>query len=134
MAELTDSDLDALTLAAEADITRVEPSILADLVTEVRQHRAGRKIDVHVLDVKPHPDQATTHPGTWAVQYRADHAGHTHTFWRWYSVRETNKNGAYITPSNKKKPEAEEILADFWHGTFLELHGFDFQEHCHPTR
>jgi hypothetical protein len=92
-----------------------------------------RWIDVCVLTMKPHPDQATTHPGAWAVQFRADHGGRTHTFWRWYNVRETNENDTYITPSNEKKPSADKILADFWRDTFLDLHGFDFQE-FQPTQ
>jgi hypothetical protein len=83
-------------------------------------------IDVRVLGMQPHPDQATTHPGTWAVQFRADHAGRARTFWRWYTVRETDASGCYVTPSNDKRPAADEILADFWRDTFLDLHGFDF--------
>lgn len=82
-------------------------------------------IDASVLAVKPHPDQATNNPGTWAVQFRVSHADKARTFWRWYTVRQTDANGAYVTPSNDK-PSVDEILAGFWDDTFGELHGFDF--------
>jgi hypothetical protein len=85
------------------------------------------QIEVHVLTIRPHPDQATNNPGTWAVQFRASRAGRSHTFWRWYNVRETNANGAYITPSNDKKPTVDEIIVRFWDDTFADLHGFDFK-------
>ena len=77
-------------------------------------------IDVRVLDVKPHPDQATNNPGTWAVKLRVSHDGRSRAFWRWHSVREQTKE-------TKRKPTAEEILAQFWEDTFAGLHGFDFE-------
>lgn len=79
-----------------------------------------------VLDMKPHPDQATHNPGTWAVQFRVSHAGKARTFWRWHIVRRFNKNGALIEPDDQP-PSVDEILARFWDDTFGDLHGFDFQ-------
>ena len=38
-------------------------------------------IDVRVLDVKPHPDQATNNPGCWAVRFEISYDGTTRTFW-----------------------------------------------------
>ena len=74
-------------------------------------------IDVRVLDVKPHPDQATNNPGTWAVKLRVSHARRSRSFWRWHSVRK----------ETQRKPSADEILAQFWEDTFAGLHGFDFE-------
>lgn len=88
-------------------------------------------ITVRVLDVKPHPDQATNNPGCWAVKFRVSREGGapygsgSRTFWRWYNRHET-VNGVYVTPSNKK-PSADEIITDFWDNTFAELHGFNFE-------
>lgn len=123
MAELTDSDLDALTLAAEADITRVEPSILADLVTEVRQHRAGRKIDARILDIQPHPDQATNNPGCWAVRFEISYDDDTRTFWRWHNAYKMKGVQRVYTD---EKPREADILERFWDDTFGNLHGFNF--------
>lgn len=85
-------------------------------------------IDVHVLDVRPHPDQATNNPGCWAVQLRVTRAGRSRTFWRWYTVREFSPAGRLIAPSSERKPSKDEILSDFWDDTFGELHGFDFDK------
>jgi hypothetical protein len=74
-------------------------------------------IDVSVLNVKPHPDQATNNPGTWAVKFRVAHDGRSRTFWRWHTIRE----------QTRRKPEPDEILARFWDDTFAGLHGFDFE-------
>ena len=84
-------------------------------------------IDVRVLDIQPHPDQATNNPGCWAVQYRVAHDGRSRSFWRWYNVREL-RSGRYVTPPNDKKPTHAEILADFWEDTFGNLHGFSFDK------
>lgn len=85
-------------------------------------------IDVRVLAVKPHPDQATNNPGCWAVQLCVSRAGRSgsRTFWLWHNVR-TLKDGRYINPSNEEKPSAAEIIARFWDDMFAELHGFDFE-------
>ena len=80
-------------------------------------------IDAKVLDMRPHPDQATNNPGCWAVKLRVSHEGKTRTFWRWHTVREDKPTYA---PS-KRKPTAYEILTRFWDDTFGELHGFDFE-------
>ena len=89
-------------------------------------------IDARVLDVRPHPDQATTHPGCWAVQFEVTHDGVRRTFWRWHTVRQDRQLGGggsiYVTPSNDKVPTSEEILAQFWGDTFGELHGFNFNK------
>lgn len=90
-------------------------------------------IDVRVLDIRPHPDQATNNPGCWAVQLRISREGTSRTFWRWYTVRELKDGrkagvGLYVTPSNEKKPKASEILERFWDDTFAELHGFSFDK------
>lgn len=73
-------------------------------------------IDVRVLDVRPHPDQATNNLGCWAVQLETTHDGLTRTFWRWHTVRGTST----------KKPSSADILRVFWHSTFSDLHGFSF--------
>ena len=84
-------------------------------------------IDVRVLDIRPHPDQATNNPGTWAVQLRVAHDGSgSRSFWRWHTVREV-RGGCYVVPSDKK-PTHDELLNRFWQDTFAELHGFDFKE------
>ncbi len=83
-------------------------------------------IDVRVLDVRPHPDQATNNPGCWAVRFEVSYDVTKRTFWRWHSVREL-KDGVYITPSNRK-PTTDEIIEWFWNDTFSELHGFSFNK------
>ena len=82
-------------------------------------------IDVRVLGVKPHPDQATHNPGTWAVKLRVSHDGRSRTFWRWHSVREL-RGGCYVTTSDRR-PTHDEIIVEFWDNTFGDLHGFDFE-------
>lgn len=84
-------------------------------------------IEAHVLAVKPHPDQAKNNPGCWAVQFRVSHGDVSRTFWRWYTVREMDKNHCYVTPSNQE-PSHDEILAQFWGDLFAELHGFNFHD------
>lgn len=81
-------------------------------------------IQVRVLDVRPHPDQATNNPGCWAVRLEVSHASETRTFWRWHSVREI-RDGAYVDPPNRE-PTHTEIVANFWSATFDDLHGFSF--------
>lgn len=83
-------------------------------------------IDVRVLDIKPHPDQDTNNPGSWAVRFRVSHKGDVRTFWRWHSVRKLNKNDVLIRPDNVR-PSSTEILASFWEDLFRGLHGFDFE-------
>lgn len=88
-------------------------------------------ITVSILDVKPHPNQATCNPGCWAVKFRVSreggalHGTGTRTFWRWYT-RRTLVNNAYVTPSNDK-PSDDEIITNFWDDTFAGLHGFNFE-------
>lgn len=74
-------------------------------------------IDVRVLDVRPHPDQATNNPGSWAVKLRVSYLGRSRTFWRWHTVRK----------KLEKKPSTATIVEDFWDDTFAGLHGFDFE-------
>lgn len=89
-------------------------------------------IDVRVIDVQPHPDQATNNPGCWAVQFRVTHTGRSRTFWRWHTLRKLNANGAWVDPGNAP-PSHEEILERFWNDTFGELHGFSFSsDAAHP--
>lgn len=89
-------------------------------------------IDARVLGFRPHPDQATTNPGCWAVQLEVTHDQIRRTFWRWHTVRQDRQLGGggsiYVTPSNDRKPTHAEILAQFWTDTFGELHGFDFED------
>lgn len=90
-------------------------------------------IAVRVLDIRPHPDQATNNPGCWAVQLRVAHNGNARTFWRWHTVREMEgkaapDGGLYLRPSSVKKPSASEIVEWFWADTFGELHGFSFNK------
>ena len=84
-------------------------------------------ISAQVLDVQPHPDQATNNPGCWAVKLQVLHIDKERTFWRWHNVRRLNKNGAYIDPGNQP-PTQSEVLAQFWDDTFGEMHGFDFEK------
>lgn len=86
----------------------------------------GRMIDVRVLDIKPHPDQATNNPGCWAVRLEVAYDGRRRTFWRWHSMREV-RGGCYVVPSDRK-PMHPEILAEFWDNTFGDLHGFAFNK------
>jgi hypothetical protein len=83
-------------------------------------------IEARVLAIEPHSEQATTNPGTWAVQFWICHNGTERTFWRWHHVRALNANGAYVRPSNTP-PTQEKILAEFWDDTFKGMHGFDFE-------
>ena len=83
-------------------------------------------IGVRVLDVKPHPDQASNNPGCWAVRFEVWHNGAKRSFWRWHNVRE-DVDGRYVTPSNRK-PHTDEIIERFWDDTFAELHGFSFNK------
>jgi hypothetical protein len=83
-------------------------------------------IDMRVLDIQPHPDQATNNPGCWAVRFEVSYNGTKRSFWRWHNVRE-NVEGRYVTPSNKK-PQADEIIEGFWNDTFGNLHGFSFNK------
>lgn len=81
-------------------------------------------IDVEVLDVRPHPCQATNNPGCWAVQFRVSHKGTSRTFWRWHTGRRFGPDGALV--ETNEQPSRDEILARFWNDTFAELHGFSF--------
>ena len=80
-----------------------------------------------VLAIEPHPDQATRHPGYWAVQFRVARAGEARTFWRWHQVRKLNENGAWLYPGDDP-PTADEVLERFWRDTFDELNGFNFMD------
>lgn len=85
-------------------------------------------IDVRVINIQPHPAQATHNPGCWAVQLEVSYDGKKRTFWRWYTVRALDGLGRYVTPSNEMKPTVDEILTQFWDSTFGDLHGFAFDK------
>jgi hypothetical protein len=74
-------------------------------------------IDVRVLDIQPHPDQATNNPGCWAVRFEVSCDRTTRTFWRWHTERKSDK-----------KPKAGDLVKRFWDDTFGELHGFSFNK------
>ena len=84
-------------------------------------------IDVRVIEVKPHPDQATNNPGCWAVQLEVSHSGRRRAFWRWYTER-NYVHGRFVASMSKTKPKAGDILQRFWDDTFAELHGFAFDK------
>jgi hypothetical protein len=84
-------------------------------------------IEVRVLDMRPHPDQATNNPGCWAVQYEVSYDGQRRTFWRWHTVR-TFKHGQYVKTTSTDKPKAKDVIKRFWADTFAELHGFSFNK------
>lgn len=83
-------------------------------------------IEARVIDVKPHPDQATNNPGCWAVRFEVSYNGTKRSFWRWHTVRENDGRGVRL--STNKKPTPGEIVQRFWRDTFCELHGFAFDE------
>ena len=83
-------------------------------------------IKVRVLDIQPHPDQATNNPGTWAVQFSVSYDGQKRSFWRWHDVRDTDDIGRYVRST--RKPAVDEILKSFWDDTFASLHGFTFDK------
>lgn len=97
----------------------------------ISAHGTHHVIDARVLDVRPHPCQATNNPGCWAVQFEVSRAGRTRTFWRWHNVREDRQleggGSIYVRPSNRE-PTHDEILAGFWNDTFANLHGFSFNK------
>lgn len=74
-------------------------------------------IDVRVLDIQPHPDQATNNPGCWAVQFAIARDGERRTFWRWHNER-----------TSDQKPTPFKIIKRFWDDTFADLHGFSFDK------
>ena len=98
-------------------------------------------IDVRVLDIQPHPNQATHNPGCWAVRYEVSYDDTKRTFWRWHNVKNlqtwddtrrewvpsTDGTGVYVRPSDRV-PTDEEIIKTFWDDTFAELHGFSFNK------
>jgi hypothetical protein len=75
-------------------------------------------IDVHVLDIQPHPDQATNNPGWWATRLAVSYSGQRRTFWRWYHDPSTSK----------EKPLTDDILRRFWDAVFADLNGFSFDK------
>ena len=93
-------------------------------------------IDARVLNIQPHPDQATNNPGCWAVRFEVSYGGRRRTFWRWHTDREFSSRpaakhadlvaGRLVAAT--KKPRAEDILRHFWDDTFAELHGFAFDK------
>jgi len=85
-------------------------------------------IEVRVLQIEPHPDQATNNPGSWAVQYEVSYDGTKRTFWRWHTVRASYRCGQHRDEVFKKKPSKETIVKHFWDDTFAELHGFSFDK------
>jgi hypothetical protein len=90
-------------------------------------------IDVRVLAMRPHPDQATHNPGCWAVQFGIRYKNTVRKFWRWHNVIKLNANGGYVEPDDQP-PTADEVLARFWDDTFGDLHGFDFETHFTPEQ
>jgi hypothetical protein len=104
------SDLSSTELPALVEIQA--PSDLA------MESLAGSRptLNVHLVEIQPHPDLATTHPGWWRTKLAISYAGTSSTFWRWHKA-----------PS-EKTPTADEIHAWFWQTTFAELHGFSFDE------
>lgn len=83
-------------------------------------------IDVRILDIQPHPDQATHNPNDWAVQLQISYEGQKRTFWRWHTVRDFDGSG--IRLSTNRQPTPHEILKRFWDNTFEKLHGFSFDK------
>jgi hypothetical protein len=82
-------------------------------------------IDVRVLDIQPHPDQATNNPGSWAVRFEVTYDGATRTFWRWHETYDL-RDGRRIPTDDK--PEHAEIIKRFWDYMFLDLYGFAFNK------
>lgn len=83
-------------------------------------------IDVRILDIQPHPDQATNNPDDWAVRLEVSYDGKTRTLWRWYTARELDGRGIRL-PTNKK-PTPSEVLKRFWDDTVADLHNFSFNK------
>jgi len=81
-----------------------------------------------VLDIQPHPDQATNNPNDWAVQFEVSYDGRKRTFWRWHTVREGDKGLSVDRHAPRKYPAPDEIVRRFWDDTFAELHGFAFNK------
>ena len=89
-------------------------------------HLTGEcRIDARILDMQPHPDQATNNPGCWAVQIEVCYDKRRRTFWRWYAER-NYVDGCYVT--SETMPKACDVLKRFWDDTFAELHGFSFNK------
>ena len=86
------------------------------------------KMDARVLDMQPHPDQATNNPGCWAVQLEVSYDGRRRAFWRWYTERNYYVHGRYVASTSTKKPKAGDVLKRFWDDTFAEMHGFSFDK------
>jgi len=81
-------------------------------------------IEARVLDIQPHPDQATNNPGWWAIQLEVTYDGTERTFWRWYCDRKVRHGMTHA--ERNPKPSTEEVLRRFWDDTFAELHSFAF--------
>lgn len=89
------------------------------------QLRRQPTIDVRVIDVQPHPDQATSNPNCWAVQFEVTYGKTKRTFWRWYNDRVRH---GWTHAERNPKPRTEDVIRRFWDDTFAELHGFAFDE------
>ena len=83
------------------------------------------RMDARILDMQPHPDQATNNPGCWAVQIEVCYDGQRRAFWRWHTER-NYVDDRYVT--SKTKPKASDVIKRFWDDTFAELHGFSFDK------
>lgn len=83
-------------------------------------------IRARVLDIRPHPDQATNNPGSWAVQLEVSRNGVKRTFWRWYTDRSEHHGDTHA--ERNPRPRETTLLRWFWDDTFAELHGFSFNE------
>ena len=100
----------------------------ADTAAQLLGTLSGNPIDVCVIDVKPHPAQATHNPGCWAVRFEVSYDDHKRTFWRWYTVRTLSANKTYVRTTSTDKPRSEDIIRQFWSDTFADLHGFNFDK------
>lgn len=83
-------------------------------------------IDARVLNIQPHPDQATHNPGCWVVQFEVTYDGTRRTFWRYYTDRKLHHGMTHA--ERNPKPTTEYFLRRFWDDTFAELHGLSFNK------
>jgi len=97
--------------------------LLVRALDELKTRRVGCALDVRLLDIQPHPEQATNNPDCWAVRFEVSHGSTRRAFWRWHTSRvERPEQQTRIEPGH------EEVLARFWADTFAELHGFSFDQ------
>jgi hypothetical protein len=92
------------------------PRIKTRETANPRSDEASPALDVCIVEIQPHSDQSTTHPGWWKVKFAVSYDVHARTFWRWHKA------------TSEKIPTTDVILAWFWGTVFAELHGFTFDE------